>query len=52
MQSNTAKGTEYEKFVQAIYQEIVDNSGVENIEVKHNVSLGGRSGADHQIDIF
>ncbi|MBN9436952.1 restriction endonuclease [Bosea sp. (in: a-proteobacteria)] len=45
-------GTEYEQFTQAVYQALVDADGVENIEVKHNIKLLGKSGCEHQIDVY
>ena len=43
---------EYEKFTQVIYNEILKNLYVKNIEVKHNVKLTGKSGQKHQIDVY
>ena len=43
---------EYEKFTQEIYNEILKNLYVKNIEVKHNVKLTGKSGQKHQIDVY
>lgn len=43
---------EYEMLTQKIYQEILNKEGVENIEVQHNMSLLGRSGVEHQVDVF
>ena len=40
---------EYEKFTQEIYNEILKNLYVKNIEVRHNVKLMGKSGQKHQI---
>ena len=40
---------EYEKFTQEIYNEILKNLYVKNIDVKHNVKLTGKSGQKHQI---
>nr|WP_277403455.1 restriction endonuclease [Achromobacter insuavis] len=37
---------------QAIYQEILRREGAGTIDVKHNVSLVGRSGVGHQVDVF
>ncbi len=34
---------EYEKFTQEIYNEILKNLYVKNIEVRHNVKLMGKS---------
>ena len=46
--------TEYEKFTQEIYQQLLstDLGNVKTVEVLHNVKLRGRSGQDHQIDVF
>ena len=43
---------EYEKFTQEIYNEILKNLYVKNIEVMHNVKLIGKSGQKHQIDVY
>ena len=43
---------EYEKFTQEIYNEILKNLYVKNIEVKHNMKLTGKSGQKHQIDVY
>ena len=43
---------EYEKFAQEIYNEILKNLYVKNIEVMHNVKLIGKSGQKHQIDVY
>lgn len=43
---------EYEKFAQEIYNEILKNLYVKNIEVMHNVELIGKSGQKHQIDVY
>jgi Restriction endonuclease len=45
-------GTWYEKFVQEVYQLLVDQDRVQNIQVEHDVTIKGRSGATHQIDVF
>lgn len=46
--------TEYEKFTQEIYQQLLsaDLGNVKTVEVLHNVKLRGRSGQEHQIDVF
>lgn len=45
--------TEYEKFVQQIYQRILQLDGHTNITVQHNVKVTGRqSGIPHQIDVY
>jgi len=43
---------DYEKLAQKIYGEILALQGVENIDVRHNVKIKGKSGVKHQIDVF
>ena len=43
---------DYEKLVKKIYEDILALEGVENIEVKHNEKVNGKSGVEHQIDVF
>lgn len=43
---------EYEKFTQEIYQELVNADVVKAIRVQHNVKLKGKSGQEHQIDVY
>ncbi|WP_322007998.1 restriction endonuclease [Paraburkholderia tropica] len=43
---------EYELLTQSIYQEILARESADTVDVKHNVSLAGRSGVEHQIDVF
>jgi len=51
--SNTAKGTAYELFVQALYQTLHDADGFDDIKVEHNkTDLVGCSGCAHQIDVY
>lgn len=52
MSKNT--GNTYEKLTQKLYQQIVDldSRGYEKIEVKHNLKIRGKSGLEHQIDVF
>lgn len=50
--TNVERGTEYEKFVQEVYQAIIEAEGVENVDVKHNIQLEGNSGCKHQIDVY
>jgi hypothetical protein len=44
--------TEYEKFTQTLYQLVLKDQKFDNIEVKHNTSVVGKSGAKHQIDVY
>lgn len=44
--------TEYEIFTKEIYEEILKEEGFENIEVLHNQKVKGKSGLEHQIDVY
>lgn len=44
--------TEYEKLAQYIYQCILTTEGFKNIKVEHNVTKLGKSGCEHQIDVY
>lgn len=50
--STVALGTEYEKFVQSVYQALLAAEGVDTVDVRHNISLHGNSGCEHQIDVY
>jgi hypothetical protein len=43
---------EYELLAKIIYEEILARQGLERNSVQHNVTIRGRSGALHQIDIY
>ena len=43
---------EYEKFTQEVYQELVAADVVKTTNVQHNVKLRGKSGQEHQIDVY
>ncbi len=43
---------EYEKFTQEVYQGLINADGIKTIDVKHNVKLMGKSGQEHQIDVY
>lgn len=43
--------TEYERLAQEIYQALAD-SEANNINVQHNILVKGRSGCEHQIDVY
>lgn len=43
---------EYEKFTQEIYQELVNADVLKATWVQHNVKLKGKSGQEHQIDVY
>lgn len=49
MSKNT--GRPYEKLTQRIFSEVLNRNEVQNIEVKHNITLPGLT-TDHQIDIY
>ena len=44
--------TEFERFTQRIYQKLVNNDVIKPIIVQHNVKLKGKSGCEHQIDVY
>lgn len=44
--------TEYERFTQAVYQQLVNLDVVRTTKVQHDVKLEGRSGQKHQIDVY
>ncbi|AFL52464.1 hypothetical protein USDA257_c39200 [Sinorhizobium fredii USDA 257] len=50
--SKVAVGTEYEKLARDIYERIIRAEGVETIEVEHNKIVTGKSGCNHQIDVY
>lgn len=45
-------GKQFELLVKAIYKEILAQDCVDSIEVKHDVALKGKSGQEHQIDVY
>lgn len=44
--------TEFELFTQHIYQKLVDNDVLKPTKVQHNIKLKGKSGCEHQIDVY
>lgn len=44
--------TEYELFTQRVYQKLVNNDVLKPTKVEHDVKLLGKSGCDHQIDVY
>ena len=50
--TNYDTSTEYELLVKSIYEAILNQGNAENIEVKHNQKLVGKSGVAHQIDVL
>ena len=46
-----SESTTYELLAQAMYQSILSAEGIENIDVRHNVDIAGKSGVEHQIDV-
>ena len=47
-------GKSYELLAQWIYQQLLDyqNDGYRKIEVQHDVQVLGKTGVEHQIDIY
>jgi hypothetical protein len=50
--TNYTGSTEYELLVKSIYEQILQKEGVENVQVQHDQSILGKSGAPHQIDVL
>ncbi|HML66110.1 MAG TPA: restriction endonuclease [Dysgonomonas sp.] len=46
------QNTEYEKLAREIYQGLINAEGIHTIDVKHNVKLTGKSGQEHQVDVY
>ncbi len=46
------QNAEYEKFTQEVYQKLIKADGIHTIDVQHNVKLLGKSGQEHQIDVY
>ena len=44
--------TEYERFTQEVYRQLSNYQHLSIIDVQHNKKLNGRSGCEHQIDIY
>jgi len=47
-----AEAIEYELLTRQIYESILQSEGSKSIDVKHNVSIAGRSGVEHQVDVY
>ncbi len=43
---------EYELLAKEIYNSLLKADGIENIDVQHNIKLPGKSGCNHQIDVY
>jgi hypothetical protein len=43
---------DYEKLTQALYRHLLKEDGFDDVQVKHDVFLTGKSGAKHQIDVY
>lgn len=46
------KNIEYELLAKEIYQCLLQADGIENINIQHNIKLTGKSGCNHQIDVY
>lgn len=44
--------TDFELFTQRVYQRLVNNDVLKPTTVKHNIKLRGKSGCEHQIDVY
>lgn len=47
-----SSATEFELFTQRVYQKLVNNDVLKPTKVEHNVKLQGKSGCEHQIDVY
>lgn len=47
-----SEAIEYELLTRSIYQAILKAEGSRTVEVRHNVSIAGRSRVEHQIDVY
>jgi len=47
-----AEAIEYELLTQAVYKVILAREEVNKVDVQHNVSIAGRSGVEHQVDVY
>jgi len=47
-----SQSIQYEQLTQSIYQAMFSKEGIENIRVERKVDLKGKSGVEHQIDVF
>lgn len=47
-----AESIQYELLTKQIYEQILTREGQRTITVQHNIPMMGRSGVDHQIDVF
>jgi predicted helicase len=45
-------GSLFERFTQRVYQKLVNNDVLKPTTVQHNVKLKGKSGCEHQIDVY
>ena len=44
--------THYELLVRDLHEALMKSDHVENVKVLHNIKITGRSGAEHQIDVY
>ncbi len=44
--------TEYEIFAQTVYRELSAVDGIKTTSLKHNIQIAGKSGCEHQIDVY
>lgn len=48
----TSLSTDYELLTKELHEALLQNDGVENVRVLHNVRIKGKSNAVHQIDVY
>lgn len=49
---NINENIKYELLAKEIYETLLQNQGYNTIDVQHNVKIKGKSGCEHQIDVF
>lgn len=50
--THSNENTEYEILAQDIYQTLNNAEGIQTIEIQHNIKMKGKSGCEHQIDVY
>lgn len=46
------KNTDYEILTKEIYNYLLIADGFDSVEVKHNIKIAGKSGCNHQVDVY
>ncbi len=46
------QNADFERFTQRVYQKLVNNDVLKPTIVQHDIKIKGRSGCEHQIDVY